>query len=98
MGIRPGFGQADQFCTDLPELLHGGGVIAAFGGSPGFAAGEVTPRHLVKFGSECHVDGALPAFRHLVRGYDFGQEFEFGLDLILGALATLVRRAIDTPR
>jgi len=44
--------------------------------------------HLVEFSTE-----------HILKpGYDFGQEFEFGLDLVLSALATLIHRAIDTPQ
>ncbi len=52
-----GRGQAGQVGADLPEPCRGGLVVAAPGGSPGFAAGEVAACHLLQSGSGNQVDG-----------------------------------------
>src|SRR6266487_4593968 len=49
-------GQADQSGAHLPEPCRGGLVVAALGGSLGFAVDEVAARHLLEIGSGSQVD------------------------------------------
>jgi hypothetical protein len=74
----PGHGQAGQIGADLPEPCRSGLVVAARGGFPGFAASEVAARHPLQIG---HI---------LEPGYDFGNEFEIGLSVIVDALTTSI--------
>jgi len=50
-------GQVDKFCAHLPEPCRGGFVVAGFGGSLGFAVGEVAAAHLLEIVRGGQVDG-----------------------------------------
>ncbi|MGX6607711.1 TetR/AcrR family transcriptional regulator C-terminal domain-containing protein [Micromonosporaceae bacterium Da 78-11] len=63
--------------------IHGPETVAEVAGSMMNRVSAETYPHLVEFSTE-HV---------LKPGYDFGAEFEFGLDLVLDALATTI--AVD---
>lgn len=49
-------GQADKFCAHLPEPRGSCFVVAAVGGSPEFAVGEVAARYLLETRSGGQVD------------------------------------------
>src|SRR5674476_75179 len=50
-------GQVDKFGAHLPKPCRGGFAVAGFGGSLGFAVGEVAARHLLEIRGGSQVDG-----------------------------------------
>jgi hypothetical protein len=87
-GTEPGqlrMHRADQIGADLPKPCRGGFVVAALGGFLRF--GDDRPR--LRPARAAGVVEAVPG--HILQpGYDFGNEFEFGLNVILDALTRSV--------
>jgi AcrR family transcriptional regulator len=65
---------------------------ASLPSDPGMETAELASVMVERFSAEEYPHLAEFTYQHVMRpGYDFGDEFEFGLDLILGGLATAAR-------